>query len=195
MPILRKAGILLRMKRCTKCLEEKEETEFQKHSPGKLHPWCRVCKNARSLAHHYANREKVNKARKENHAANREERLQGMREYYEANKARALYRNRRWREANRLKAQAQWNRRRDRERNAAGECTQEQWLARWEYFGGKCWMCGEAATEMDHVLPLSVHGLGHPSNLRPACRKCNAAKRAKPPRKRGIAAAPASTGA
>jgi hypothetical protein len=49
--------------------------------------------------------------------------------------------------------------------------------ARWAYYGGRCWMCGDPATEWDHVKPLAAGG--HPSllaNLRPMCGPCNVAK-------------------
>ncbi|MFJ1758614.1 HNH endonuclease [Kitasatospora sp. NPDC088134] len=42
---------------------------------------------------------------------------------------------------------------------------------------GPCVYCGDEATEVDHVRPLSGHGgWEHPSNLVPACRSCNASK-------------------
>ena len=53
--------------------------------------------------------------------------------------------------------------------------------AKWDYYGGKCWMCGEDACEWDHVKPLSKGGSHILVNLRPACRSCNAQKQAKWP--------------
>lgn len=71
--------------------------------------------------------------------------------------------------------------RRAREANAPGHATTEQVQARWDYFGGKCWMCGAEAVETDHVKPLAKGGSHWPANLRPACRDCNSNKRAKWP--------------
>jgi len=48
--------------------------------------------------------------------------------------------------------------------------------ARWNYFGGRCWMCFAVAREFDHVIPLSRGGTNWPSNLRPACAPCNLKK-------------------
>lgn len=62
---------------------------------------------------------------------------------------------------------------------APGECTGEQIAARVAYFGGRCWICGEAGTEIDHVKPLSRGGSHWPSNLRPACKSCNSRKRSR----------------
>jgi len=54
-------------------------------------------------------------------------------------------------------------------------------LARWALWGGKCWMCGVAATTTDHVKPLRKGGLHVHANLRPACGSCNSAKKDKWP--------------
>lgn len=37
-------------------------------------------------------------------------------------------------------------------------------------------MCGDAATQTDHVKPLARGGLNVPANLRPICGPCNRAK-------------------
>jgi 5-methylcytosine-specific restriction endonuclease McrA len=39
-----------------------------------------------------------------------------------------------------------------------------------------CGYCGGAATEIDHVVPVSLGGTGELTNLVPACRSCNARK-------------------
>lgn len=78
-------------------------------------------------------------------------------------------------------ARAADSNRRARERNAPGFASAAQTQARWDYFGGKCWMCGDVAVEVDHVKPLAKGGSHWPSNLRPACRLCNSKKRAKWP--------------
>jgi 5-methylcytosine-specific restriction endonuclease McrA len=40
----------------------------------------------------------------------------------------------------------------------------------------RCAYCGAPATEIDHVIPISLGGTGERDNLVPACRRCNAAK-------------------
>jgi 5-methylcytosine-specific restriction endonuclease McrA len=47
---------------------------------------------------------------------------------------------------------------------------------RWDYFGGKCWICKSDADAMDHVKPLSKGGWHVPANLRPVCTPCNTRK-------------------
>lgn len=73
--------------------------------------------------------------------------------------------------------QAAENRRRARETDAPGHATATQIQARWDYYGGLCWMCGQPATELEHVKPLAKGGSNWPANLRPACRHCNAVKK------------------
>lgn len=58
-----------------------------------------------------------------------------------------------------------------------GSLTVDALIARVDYYGGLCWMCGAPADEIDHVKPLSAGGAWWPSNLRPACHDCNARKR------------------
>jgi 5-methylcytosine-specific restriction endonuclease McrA len=49
--------------------------------------------------------------------------------------------------------------------------------ARWDYYGGKCWICGVDAQAWDHVKPVVKGGANIPANLRPVCKSCNSRKR------------------
>ena len=115
------------------------------------------------------------------------ERLTANPEAYEATLLASAERTRAWRVANPgryaewLKANPELDhvrhtRRRARKVGAKGEATVEQTVARWDYYGGLCWMCGIPATCTDHVKPLTKGGSNWPSNLRPACGSCNARK-------------------
>lgn len=57
-----------------------------------------------------------------------------------------------------------------------GRMTAEQMVARVSYYANRCWMCGGAADQIDHVKPLSKGGSHWPANIRPACAECNAHK-------------------
>jgi 5-methylcytosine-specific restriction endonuclease McrA len=48
--------------------------------------------------------------------------------------------------------------------------------ARWEMFGGRCYLCGNVAEATDHVKPLARGGAHWPCNLRPICKSCNSRK-------------------
>jgi 5-methylcytosine-specific restriction endonuclease McrA len=56
-----------------------------------------------------------------------------------------------------------------------------QIAAKWTYWGGLCWMCGEPATATDHVKPLAKSGAHMLCNLRPICKPCNSRKKARWP--------------
>ena len=45
----------------------------------------------------------------------------------------------------------------------------------WEQWGGKCWVCGRKATELDHFRPINsgAGGTNTTDNIRPICRECN----------------------
>ena len=49
----------------------------------------------------------------------------------------------------------------------------------------RCYYCGGAATEVDHVIPVAKGGTDDRSNLVPACGPCNRAKGAQIAAKRG----------
>ena len=53
--------------------------------------------------------------------------------------------------------------------------------ARREYYGNRCWICGDPAQAMDHVKPLIRGGAHLPCNLRPICTHCNTSKHDKWP--------------
>ena len=57
--------------------------------------------------------------------------------------------------------------------------TLEQLEGRLSMFGHRCWMCGKAATETDHVKALARGGPHILANLRPACLPCNRSKGAR----------------
>lgn len=67
-------------------------------------------------------------------------------------------------------------RRQLRLRATAGFASVAAIQARWDYYGGCCWMCGATAAEVDHVKPLGGGGSNWPANLRPACVPCNRRK-------------------
>lgn len=63
-----------------------------------------------------------------------------------------------------------------------GAVTEDLVRAKFEYWGGRCWMCGsDDRIEVDHVKPFAKGGPHVLSNVRPACRSCNAGKGARWP--------------
>ena len=71
----------------------------------------------------------------------------------------------------------QWlSNRRARKLAAPGYATAEQIIARVEYYGRRCYMCGGPYEHLDHVIPIARGGSNWPANLRPSCAPCNMRK-------------------
>jgi hypothetical protein len=69
-----------------------------------------------------------------------------------------------------------------RTRCGANECQREisglySWAIRarqaYRKHGRKCALCGAAALEIDHIIPVSLGGTGEIDNLRPLCIPCH----------------------
>jgi 5-methylcytosine-specific restriction endonuclease McrA len=132
-----------------------------------------------STAWYWRNRETVlaKAARPEAREANHRR----SRAWSAANRERVNAYHRGWKQRNREKVRLQkylyWS----RKRNAPGHTTIQGLRARIAYYGWRCWMCGAAWEEIDHVIPLVRGGSNWPANLRPACGRCNGRKWAHKP--------------
>ena len=85
---------------------------------------------------------------------------------------------REWGRNNRAKARIWEHARRARLKAAkAIPFTAEQLMQKWDFYGGKCWICGLQAGATDHVKPLAKGGAHILANLRPICTPCNSKKR------------------
>ncbi len=73
------------------------------------------------------------------------------------------------------------NRRRHKQKIAGRGIKAKEWRAIREAFDDRCAYCGDPATTMDHVIPLSRGGLHEPENVVPACKPCNFEKHNKMP--------------
>ena len=60
-------------------------------------------------------------------------------------------------------------------RGADGLVTAADVQSAWERWGGVCWCCGEAATQVDHFRPINKQagGKNTAGNIRPICADCN----------------------
>jgi len=86
-----------------------------------------------------------------------------------------------WEQNNPEACKAKIHRRRARRVNADGIASGVQIEARWDYYGGKCYICGGSAEAIDHIIPLAKGGSNWPANLRPICGRCNSVKGARWP--------------
>lgn len=69
---------------------------------------------------------------------------------------------------------------RDEQLPIVGDCTEEQLEQRCEYYGWRCYLCGQELDEdnisIDHRIPMSRGGHCYPANLAPVCLECNFSK-------------------
>lgn len=170
-------------KRCTRCKDVKSVSEFYKNrctSDG-LSYQCKPCQKAVNDKYWNENRPRLNsELRYRRRDGVKRQRLDGD-EWIAAKRERQRTRNAKWREENKELARAAGRRHAARRRARVAsvptvEFTESQLLERWSYYGDKCWICGQPATETDHVKPLSKGGGHMLCNLRPICRSCNASK-------------------
>lgn len=96
--------------------------------------------------------------------------------YYHKHKVIMDKQARRWRRDHPEKSRERCRQYRVRKSGAKGNCLVEQWQARWNFYGGLCYLCGRPATLQEHVIPLKKGGTNWPVNLRPACVRCNSIK-------------------
>jgi 5-methylcytosine-specific restriction endonuclease McrA len=69
-----------------------------------------------------------------------------------------------------------------RARMAGVKCTlsEEETRELFDEYEGRCAYCGDPATTIDHVVPISKGGAHSKENVVPACKPCNSSKNAKP---------------
>lgn len=90
---------------------------------------------------------------------------------------RHLESSRRWQARNKDARRITQEHRRARKASAPGVFSVEQARLRVSYYGGRCWICHRSeGRSLDHVVALCNGGSNWPSNLRPACRRCNSSK-------------------
>lgn len=186
------------MKRCKRCLTEKEPGEFNKEPRVKdgLTAICRQCNGEVGAEWRANNRERFNETQQRWRNRHPEEALQKGRDWRTNNPERSRAFGRKWRRNNKEKVRARqqkWARenrahvllyaeeRRARDAGAAGMTTPEQLQARIDYYGGLCWCCSVPFEAVDHVISLHKGGTNWPANLRPICKSCNSSKGAKHP--------------
>ena len=180
-------------KRCARCKQIKPVDNFGKCRSRKdgLQPYCKECIAMVDREYYTKNHERINtrnaKWRKDNpekakvsSAKWREEnavhvKVYSKRYYIEHKEEAAAYHAKLMLESPEKEVLARLHRH-ARKYNVPGSITIEQLFARWEFYGGRCYICGKLAEAVDHVIPLSVGGPNWPANLRPICAYCNSVK-------------------
>ena len=166
-------------KRCSKCGEVKPRSEFNKsrREASGLQSSCKMCRKIWRESHK-AETAECRKVWRENHKSERETYQKTWRS---AHKAHIVEYGNKYSRENPEKLRATKLRRRARKCDALGFADAKQIQARWNYYGGRCYICGVIAEAVDHVIPLARGGTNWPANLKPICNRCNWSKGAKWP--------------
>ena len=190
--------IIMELKRCTKCGENKPNTNeyfaYNNKSKGKLKAWCKVCdKNYREhnkdkLKEYYENnkdkiKEYMKEYNKEYRENNKDKKKEYMKEYnkkyYENNKDSLTESRKEYREYNKDKIKGYNHKRRALKLGNGGSYTKEQWLDTLEYFDYKCAYTGECikhSCHVEHIVPISKGGTSYIWNLVPSTASANCSK-------------------
>ena len=127
----------------------------------------------RAKKYYYNNREAALLRMKTWRKNNREKMLFSIKNWKNNNKH--LIKN--YNEQNKLKYSLYANKRRALKVKATlHEFSKKELIDRMSVFEFKCAYCNGPFEHIDHVIPLTKGGPHCPSNLRPACRKCNCSK-------------------
>lgn len=126
------------------------------------------------------NPEKIQNRGKQWRELNRPLLLDKKRAYYEANKEAIKPKFKAYRAEHPEYGRMSCHKRKARLKQAVGTYTRQQFLAKIEYHGSRCYLCKTPLTikelHMDHRVPLSRGGSNWPANLAPACGPCNLSK-------------------
>ena len=141
---------------------------------------------ARRLAHPEQHREydrRGNEKRKADPVRMAARRAQ-YRDYYRRNRESRIAAVKEYDRVNHVKVRV-WKRIRSARRRtrlvaALGTCSREQWLWRFQFYGGHCAYCPRELrfdeAQMEHRIPISRGGSNWPANIVPACADCNLRK-------------------
>lgn len=163
---------------------ERKHTYYQEHRVERLEKG-RIynCENREKVAaqlreYRCAHREEIAKYRYEYYRERREAWRESNHLWYIANKASVYQQTSKWAKAHPEVTNARLARHRARKLGAFGAqyTTADMIQARWDLYGGRCYLCGEEAQATDHVKPLVAGGAHLPCNLRPICNRCNSVK-------------------
>lgn len=152
------------MKKCSVCMESKDESEFYDHKST-----CKLCYRENKTNRDSKNRTRINKwmsdFRNKNKERFRKMRILWDRKYVKEHP-----------EVNRMKRR----RRRALEKNSEGIFTQSEWVELCHKFNDRCIRCGKTGDlTADHIIPISKGGRSDISNIQPMCNGCNKSKKDK----------------
>ena len=160
--------VIMELKRCTKCGENKPNTNeyfaFSNKSKGILRPSCKVC----DKKHREKNKDKMKEYNK-NYYENNKDKIKGYSKEY----------HKKYYEHNKDKRKGYTHKRRSLKLGNGGSYTKAQWLDTLEYFDYKCAYTGECikhSCHVEHIVPISKGGTSYIWNLVPSTASANLSK-------------------
>ena len=165
----------MELKRCTKCGENKPNTNeyfaFSNKSKGILRPSCKVC----DKKYRENNKDSLTEYHKKYRENNKGKIKESWKKYYENNKDKI----KEYRENNKDKIKGYTHKRRALKLGNGGSYTKSQWLDTLEYFDYKCAYTGECikhSCHVEHIVPISKGGTSYIWNLVPSTASANLSK-------------------
>ena len=174
----------MQTKQCTQCKETKDVSCFHRRPKNLngLRAECKSCVSENNRAYRAANAQSISQYRKKYWAANKD-RLSAntdakrtkeyFRAYCEVNKERLRESRKEYLRRNPGLAGFYSRRYRQRLNNVKFSILPKEYR-RLKY--SLCFYCGEPATTVDHIIPVSKGGHHSVGNLVPACQPCNSSK-------------------
>jgi 5-methylcytosine-specific restriction endonuclease McrA len=194
----------LSQKRCSKCGEWKDRSEFSRNKNNKdgCHHYCKVCggkqvmsSRAKNFDTYQAYQKEYRKKHPEIKDKDRVRRVQ----YYQKNKEELKRKSSEWRkkhldyyrrknkewhakniEAARALALVRWWNRFVREKTNGGKFTKNEWFDLKKKYNYTCLCCKRREPEIkltiDHVVPIVSGGKNVIENIQPLCKSCNSSK-------------------
>lgn len=186
-------------KKCSKCLEVKDLTDFGKTDRTKCGriSACRDCERSRLRKYQRENRDKVRESNRKSYEKHREKRLEAQRKYADKNRvkrseaARRRYLENREEYLEKCKKYRMENpqmnklakaRRRDRELSLPHTLTKTELEETLSIFSNSCAICGGPYEHLDHFIPIKT-GIGGTTkeNIVPMCSAHNLSKSSRNP--------------
>jgi len=174
---------IVAQKRCSKCGEWKDKSQFYKCKAKKdgLNIYCRDCVLSGAIAYYHSHADEMRAARKERYYRDPEtERAKGI-EYYWRDPERAKAYRREY-----IKAHPEINRQNVKNRKAklrgvGGSFTAQEWEDLKGKYNHTCLRCGRSEPEItltrDHIKPVELGGTNSIDNIQPLCMSCNSSKK------------------
>lgn len=182
-PVRRIGMYILTQKKCPKCGELKDKSEFPKDKNRKdgLFCYCKRCNTKNTRLHKDKRPEYYREKAKERYAIRAAEVIESARKWAQSHHERRLEICRKWDHKNRDYSRVKTQNRRAKLTGNGGRITKDEWLAILDKYGHRCIVpgCNRTDVTMDHVVPVELGGKTSIENIQPLCQYHNSSKGAR----------------